>query len=216
MRQARRKVGIERVEVETEKREDRRRVGGGQVAHDGVDAREGGTDAGVVRTHVDRHLARGGREADGLVCGDESALGESDGRRDGRVTAERHLGDGGEVPHGDGPIARRARDESRLGIVDVDRDLLHLGIGQRRRVEHDAGRVSAAGLGGEGGVAEDVGAVMPSAYGGSSGVRAVHFATAGMPGREVPAETSTRRFLAIASSRRPQRGGLRRRIEGTP
>lgn len=82
----------------------------------------------------------GGRETDGLVCGDESALGESDGRRDGRMPAEGHLGDGEKYRTAISAIARRARDEGRLGIVDVDRDLLHLGIGQRRRVEHDAGR----------------------------------------------------------------------------
>ena len=85
---------------------------------------------------------------------------EGDRGRDGRVTAERHLGTGGEVAHPHVPVVTvdtGIDDEGRLRVRDLGGDRLHLGLGERRGVEHDPRGIAAAGLGGEGREAEDLG-----------------------------------------------------------
>lgn len=149
--------GQRRVEVaalQSQQAEDAVEVAVRQRPHHRFDARERAACALGIPRYRDRDRARRRHEADRLVTRCPSPVGERDGRRDGRMTAEGHLGDGREGANAQRAVGFPPRDEPRLGVIHLGRDALHGRVVQTLRVEHDAGGIATLGARAERGVAE--------------------------------------------------------------
>ena len=140
--------GQRRVEVaalQSQQAEDAVEVAVRQRPHHRFDARERAACALGIPRYRDRDRARRRHEADRLVTRCPSPVGERDGRRDGRMTAEGHLGDGREGANAQRAVGFPPRDERRLGIIHLGGDALHGRVVQTLRVEHDAGGIATLG-----------------------------------------------------------------------
>jgi hypothetical protein len=153
-RELRREARVEMVARDAEVVEQGLQHVVGEAAELRLDARERRGDLAVDARRVDRDGPDGGLEQHGAEA---VAAGERYRGSDCRVAAERDLGDRREVAHAGVPgIApdRGIDQESGLGVADIRRYSLHVGVVERAGVEHDAGRIAALGSGREGGVAQ--------------------------------------------------------------
>ena len=82
-------------------------------------------------------------------------LGIRNCRRDGRVTAEGHLGDRAEIAHVE-LFAAPWHEERRLGIPDIRSNAEHVGLARPGGIQDNTGRVSTRGIGAERRVAQDL------------------------------------------------------------